>query len=89
MGLDDLMPDTDRTNVHEGDGGNVHCENNERPHEFDELQQITAALERFREGLYGVCSECGTNIGIARLQTLMCANTCIKCQRKLEGNGRK
>lgn len=55
--------------------------------ESRELSQIDGALERMREGRYGVCDVCGKAIPLARLQALPYALACINCQRHLEANG--
>lgn len=55
--------------------------------ESRELAYIENALERIREGGYGVCEACETNIPLARLQALPYATLCIQCQREAEKNG--
>lgn len=55
--------------------------------ESRELARIENALERMREGQYGICESCGNNIPMARLNALPYATLCIKCQRELEREG--
>ena len=55
--------------------------------ESRELSRIEVALERMRDGQYGVCDGCGTNIPMARLNALPYATLCIKCQRESEREG--
>jgi len=55
--------------------------------ESRELARIEYALERMREGQYGSCEGCGTNIPMARLNALPYATLCIKCQREAEREG--
>jgi DnaK suppressor protein len=55
--------------------------------ESQELSRTENALERMKDGRYGVCENCGTNIPMARLQALPYATSCIKCQRDLEREG--
>jgi len=55
--------------------------------ESRELANIERALERIREGEYGLCDHCGGNIPLARLQALPYATSCIRCQRELEKIG--
>ena len=55
--------------------------------ESRELARIENALERMREGQYGICEGCGCNIPIARLNALPYATLCIKCQRESEREG--
>jgi RNA polymerase-binding transcription factor DksA len=44
-----------------------------------EAEQIMAALGRLAAGDYGVCSNCGADIGHGRLAALPTATRCIKC----------
>lgn len=55
--------------------------------ESRELARIEKALQRMREGQYGICEGCGTNIPLARLNALPYATLCIKCQREAEREG--
>ena len=55
--------------------------------ESRELASIENALERMRDGEYGLCEHCNEGIPMARLQALPYATLCIKCQRKAEKNG--
>ncbi|MDD4269489.1 MAG: TraR/DksA family transcriptional regulator [Pirellulaceae bacterium] len=55
--------------------------------ESRELARIEIALERMREGQYGICEGCGCNIPMARLNALPYATLCIKCQRESEREG--
>ena len=52
-----------------------------------ELSRIEYALERMREGQFGICEGCGTNIPMGRLNALPYANYCIMCQREAERQG--
>jgi len=49
-----------------------------------ELMDIRAALDRFEDGRYGVCIDCGVEIGFARLDSQPAAARCIDCQKKFE-----
>jgi DnaK suppressor protein len=55
--------------------------------ESRELARIEYALERMREGQFGVCEGCNTAIPMARLNALPYATYCIKCQREAERQG--
>ncbi len=55
--------------------------------ESRELARIEYALEHMRNGHYGICEGCGTNIPMARLNALPYATYCIKCQREAERQG--
>lgn len=49
----------------------------------DEAKQtvrlIDAALLRIKDGTYGICSVCGEEIPVKRLEALPYATTCVKC----------
>lgn len=56
--------------------------------ESRELASIEKALDRMREGNYGLCEGCTTKIPLARLNALPYATLCIDCQRQEEsGSG--
>ena len=55
--------------------------------ESRELANIENALERMREGNYGLCDGCGEPIPIVRLQALPYAVCCVNCQAELEKTG--
>lgn len=48
------------------------------------LMDVDAALARIATGAYGVCEDCGSEIGLERLQALPKARRCVACQRKFE-----
>jgi len=50
----------------------------------EKLQAIEEALEKLREGTYGVCEECGDEIGPGRLKAMPLARLCVPCQSRLE-----
>ena len=43
------------------------------------IAQIAAALERIKEGDYGLCTRCGEAISEARLAIIPETPTCVKC----------
>lgn len=43
------------------------------------IRDIEAALERMAAGDYGLCENCGDEIGIGRLRALPMAQLCIDC----------
>ena len=55
--------------------------------ESRELASIENALERMRDGQYGVCEACSCSIPMARLNALPYATLCINCQREQEQYG--
>jgi DnaK suppressor protein len=50
----------------------------------EKLKKITDALERLSQDIYGICEECGAEIGEKRLQVLPFAAFCLECQETLE-----
>lgn len=52
--------------------------------ESRELANIERALERIRQGTYGLCEVCASKIPMARLNALPYATMCIACQRASE-----
>lgn len=52
------------------------------------LKQADHALERLKEGTYGICEDCGEEISIGRLKALPFAIRCTKCQEKRETSAR-
>jgi RNA polymerase-binding protein DksA len=65
--------------------------NSQIERDINELRAIDAALARFEEGTYGMCTRCGGDIGEARLRANPSAERCIACQTAFEkqyaGNG--
>jgi DnaK suppressor protein len=53
-------------------------------HYVDEMRQIEAARERALSGLVGSCTECGEEIGYARLRAHPYAVRCVECQSRHE-----
>lgn len=50
----------------------------------DRLLQVEQALSRIEQGDYGVCLQCKKLIAAMRLKALPHAQTCLKCQEKLD-----
>jgi RNA polymerase-binding transcription factor DksA len=52
-------------------------------------EQVERALERVREGAYGICENCGRRIPPARLEFQPAATRCVECQSHWDrANGR-
>ena len=49
-----------------------------------ELREVDAALLHLKDGTYGECTECGTNIPYGRLHANPSASRCIACQERVE-----
>jgi RNA polymerase-binding protein DksA len=45
---------------------------------------VVDALKRVENGTFGICQQCGTQIGLHRLDAVPYVPNCIKCERKLE-----
>ncbi len=48
------------------------------------IKKIQQALTRIEDGEFGVCVECGEEIGIARLKARPMTTLCINCKSKQE-----
>ncbi|WP_319582551.1 TraR/DksA family transcriptional regulator [uncultured Pseudodesulfovibrio sp.] len=44
------------------------------------IREIEAALKRLSHSDYGICDECGEEIGVARLKANPSARLCVNCQ---------
>ena len=66
----------------------------ERAFEYGELgvnalRDIDNALEKLKEGTFGICELCSKPIGLRRLKVMPSARLCIECKSKEEASGRK
>ena len=52
--------------------------------DLDEFRALEAAREKLKSGEYGICIECGTDIGFDRLKASPSALRCIQCQERHE-----
>ena len=52
--------------------------------DLDELRALEAARTRMADGNYGVCANCGGEIGFERLRVNPAAVRCIECQAQHE-----
>jgi len=50
----------------------------------DRANKLAEALERLRDGEYGLCEECGEPIAPARLRAMPEVARCVRCQDRLE-----
>ena len=48
------------------------------------INKIRGSLEDIDNGEYGICEDCGREIGIARLKARPIARRCIECKTKQE-----
>ena len=54
--------------------------------EGDAIFEIDEALQRIKEGNYGICQDCGCVISPARLKALPFARRCVACKAVVEKN---
>jgi len=50
----------------------------------DSLKRVEDALQRFEEGSYGICADCGRTIEWGRLKVLPYTKFCVECIRRQE-----
>ena len=50
-----------------------------------EIQEIDEALDRIRDGSFGLCENCEKTILKARLEAIPYARLCLKCKTEEEG----
>jgi DnaK suppressor protein len=55
-----------------------------RERESAQVNQIRQALKRLDSPDFGVCEECGEDIGLARLKAQPTSRLCVECQAALE-----
>jgi RNA polymerase-binding protein DksA len=54
--------------------------------ESDELQEIQDALDRIKDGTFGLCEGCKKPIPKSRLKAIPYTRLCVECKRKEEGS---
>lgn len=52
-----------------------------------QIREIDEALERIKEGTYGICQNCGEDIPEGRLEVRPKAKFCAQCKEDLEKRG--
>ena len=62
----------------------VDLSNAEAMRDLNELRAVSAALTRFDDGTYGVCTNCGADIPFERLEVQPMAQRCARCQEMWE-----
>jgi DnaK suppressor protein len=48
------------------------------------VDEIDRALERMKNGTYGVCVPAGRRINVARLEAIPWAEFCVDCKQRVE-----
>ncbi|MCM8811511.1 MAG: TraR/DksA family transcriptional regulator [Candidatus Omnitrophica bacterium] len=56
--------------------------------EAKEIRMIRDALERMKEGTYGICAGCGNGIPVERLMARPDSELCVSCKEIRERKGR-
>ena len=79
--------DTNADDEHDPEGATIAFERSQIGalvrHVRHHLAEVDAALARVEARAYGVCEECGSPIGAARLEALPAARTCIECAARV------
>jgi DnaK suppressor protein len=57
--------------------------------DLEELREVEAARKRLAEGAYGICVDCGAEIGFERLHAEPAAARCVECQTRHEKTYRR
>jgi DnaK suppressor protein len=80
-----------------GDVGDIYdLASDERDRELDilisdrdreKIAEIDEALEKIKDGTYGICEECGTRIPKQRLMIMPFARFCVNCKSQIEKSG--
>ena len=50
------------------------------------IKKIRAAVQRLDDGVFGICDECGDDIGVPRLNARPVTKLCINCKSKQEAD---
>lgn len=86
MDDDENFPDpSDRATMESNRNSMLRMRDRERKLIF----KIEEALQRLEAGEYGICEECGEEIGIERLKARPVTTLCIECKSKQEIAERK
>lgn len=56
--------------------------------EREVLYRVDLALKKIGDKTYGICTECDKSISEARLKAIPYAETCLKCQERIESEKR-
>ena len=52
--------------------------------DLGEFRALEVARERLKSGAYGVCADCGSDVGYERLTAFPAALRCVRCQERHE-----
>ena len=86
MDSEENFPDpTDRASLESNRNSVLRIRDRERKLIF----KIQEALQRLDDGEYGICEQCGEEIGIERLKARPVTTLCIRCKSDQESEERK
>src|SRR6266850_1429622 len=74
----ELREDAARTREH------PYLEQADLTRDLEEFRALEAARQRLKDGGYGICIDCGTDIDFPRLKAFPAAPRCIQCQERYE-----
>ncbi|KPU43992.1 general stress protein 16O [Oxobacter pfennigii] len=94
MGLDSSLKDqTSELSSYDNHPADIASETFEieknralKANEVTHMRMIDNALEKIKNGTYGVCEKCKNNIDEERLDAIPYTNLCIHCERETEPN---
>ncbi len=55
--------------------------------DMEKIEEIDEALERIKDGTYGICGDCEAKIPNERLMIMPFAQLCVHCKSKMEKSG--
>lgn len=77
---DDLPDEVDLASTEAGQSLNLRLRDRERVL----LKKINEALAKIEDETYGICIECGEDIGVERLLARPVADFCVRCKEEQE-----
>jgi len=82
MGFDpnDLPDEVDLASTEAGQSLNLRLRDRERVL----LKKIDETLKKIEDGTFGICEECGEEIGIERLKARPVTDLCVRCKEEQE-----
>lgn len=84
-GIVEATSDVATDDEHDPEGHTIAWERQQVASLLDEtritLTVIEAAEQRLDDGLYGICTTCGLEIAVERLDALPATPTCVNCAR--------
>lgn len=82
MGFDpeDLPDEVDLASTESGQSLNLRLRDRERVL----LKKINETLAKIDEGTFGICEDCGEEIGVERLTARPVADYCVRCKEERE-----